>query len=145
MRETSLNNSLRDYRTEQHHKATTYDDLRQALARLMVEERGYPRSQLLSQVPIEITTIEGTFCRSIDIVAYDAQKNPLLMVLFCLGHVNTFVRESIVAARIAMHTPFPWLLLLIPAKRVYTPQHHKSYLPKGIRLFHVTKPCLNLQ
>lgn len=52
MHETSLGSVLRDYLTGESIDETTYEEFRQALARLLVEEKGYPRERLRPKVPL---------------------------------------------------------------------------------------------
>lgn len=52
MHEVSLGATLRDYLTGQDVDHTTYEDLRQALARLLVEELGHPRALVEPRVRV---------------------------------------------------------------------------------------------
>ena len=52
MHEVSLGATLRDYLTGQDVDHTTYEDLRQALARLLVEELGHPRGLVEPRVRV---------------------------------------------------------------------------------------------
>ncbi|MDY7001579.1 MAG: type I restriction endonuclease subunit R, partial [Thermodesulfobacteriota bacterium] len=49
MHETSFNRTIRDYLTGEDLDETTYEEFRQALAKMLVEERGYPKDRLKSK------------------------------------------------------------------------------------------------
>lgn len=52
MHEVSLGRTIRDYLTGEQVEQTTYEDLRQALARILVEEKGYPASSVRAKVGV---------------------------------------------------------------------------------------------
>jgi hypothetical protein len=125
MHEVSLGNTLRDYLTGEEIEETTYEEFRQALACLLVEERGYPRERLRAKVPFSYTIDGEEFSRNLDLVAEDEQGRPLLVVIFCSGCVSSFERETAIAARLiqggpaalAVATDTREALLLDPATR----------------------------
>lgn len=100
MHEVNLGQSIQDYISGQDIEATTYEDLRQAMAGLLVEEKGYPKGQLASKVPIAFQIDGRTFRRLVDIVAYDQDNNALAVFLFCSGDVSTYIREAVCAGRL---------------------------------------------
>lgn len=57
MHEVSLGATLRDYLTGQDVDHTTYEDLRQALARLLVEELGHPRELVEPRVRVRFDVV----------------------------------------------------------------------------------------
>lgn len=59
MHEVSLGATLRDYLTGQDVDHTTYEDLRQALARLLVEELGHPRGLVEPRVRVRFDAPHG--------------------------------------------------------------------------------------
>jgi hypothetical protein len=59
MHEVSLGATLRDYLTGQDVDHTTYEDLRQALARLLVEELGHPRGLVEPRVRVRFDVPDG--------------------------------------------------------------------------------------
>lgn len=107
MHETSLGETLRDYLTGESIEATTYEDLRQALARLLVEERGYPSERIIPRLSVRFPVDGEEYCRSIDLTVTTPDSAPLMLVFFCPGQVNTFARESIAAARLVTGGPAP--------------------------------------
>lgn len=111
MHEVSLGQSIRDYISGREIEATTYEDLRQAIARLLVEEKGYPKERLASKEAIEFEIDGKKFSRSIDITAYDQNGQPLLVVMFCPGDVRTYVKEAVCAGR--LHPEGPSRLVLV--------------------------------
>lgn len=106
MHEVSLGYTLRDYLTGEQLEATTFEDLRQALARMLVEERGYPASSLRPRVQVAYDIDGEQECRTVDLVAYDGKK-PLLLIVFCSGQVGSYERESVAAARLLEGGPAP--------------------------------------
>ncbi len=88
MHDISLGQCIRDYLTDEEVEATTYEDMRQALAMLLVEEKGYPKSLLRPRVAVSFPV-------------------ELLMMLFCTGGVTTYVREALAAARLFPEGPTP--------------------------------------
>lgn len=104
MHETSLGFAIRDYLTGEEIESTTYEDLRQALARLLVEELGYPATSLRPKVQICYPVGDKHFTRVVDLAAYGPEvapdAAPLLVLVFCPGKVDTYLRESVAAARL---------------------------------------------
>jgi hypothetical protein len=107
MHETSLGTTLTDYLSGESIEETTYESFRQALARLLVEERGYPKDRLKSKQDICYEIDGESFHRPIDIVVYDPDDRPMLLVMFCSGSVGSYEREAAVAARLFPGGPAP--------------------------------------
>lgn len=111
MHEVSLGGTLRDYLTGAQVERTTYEDLRQALARMLVEERGYPAERLRPRFEISYGIDGQRHCRTVDLAALDESDRPLLLVIFCAGAPGTYQRESLAAARLAPGGPAPLVLV----------------------------------
>ena len=111
MHEVSLGGVLRDYLTGEAVERTTYEDLRQALARMLVEEQGYPPDRLTPKVDVAYCLDGKSECRTVDLVASDADGQPLLVVVFCSGQVGSYERESVAAARLTPGGPAPLVLI----------------------------------
>ncbi|WP_027181743.1 type I restriction enzyme HsdR N-terminal domain-containing protein [Oleidesulfovibrio alaskensis] len=107
MHEVSLGQTIRDYLTGTDIENTTYEDLRQALAQLMVEELGYPAALLEPRISVRFPVDGKQYCRTVDLAAQDDDGRPFLYILFVPGQVNTFTRESLAAARLGKHGPVP--------------------------------------
>jgi len=107
MHETSLGQSLRDYLTGERIEETSYEDCRQAMARMLVEERGYPKDQLRPKIGITFPIDGKPYCRVADLVAYDDAGRPLLVLFFTAGQPGTFDREIVAAARLIENGPAP--------------------------------------
>jgi hypothetical protein len=110
MHETSYGQTIRDYLSGEEIVETTYEEFRQALARMLVEERGYPKERLAAKVEIAYRIGGKEHARALDIVALDEEGKPLLVVIFCSGKVGTFERETAVAGRLAPGGPAPLAL-----------------------------------
>lgn len=101
MHDVSLGTVIQDYLTGESLEATTYEDLRQAMARLLVEEKGYPRPRLKPRVAVSFPVEQGRlYTRLVDLVAFAEQERPLLALIFCPGIVTTYTREALAAARL---------------------------------------------
>ena len=107
MHETSLGQTIRDYLTGEEVENTSYEDFRQALAQLLVEERGYPRDLLRPKVGVTFPLDGRDYCRVADLVAYDSAGRPLLLILFGAGQPGSFDRELLAAARLLPGGPAP--------------------------------------
>jgi len=107
MHEVSLGGMLTDYLTGQTIEETTYEEFRQALAKFLVVEKGYPRQGLKAKVPL-IFQIDGQDTgRHIDLVASDDAGRPIVLVIFCAGDVGSFERETVSCARLFPGGPVP--------------------------------------
>ncbi len=110
MHEVSLGGMLTDYLSGEKIEETTYEEFRQALARMLVEGKGFPRDSLRAKVPL-VFQIDGQDTgRHIDLVAYDTSGGsgrPLLLVIFCAGDVGSFERETVSCARLFPGGPVP--------------------------------------
>lgn len=111
MHDVSLGTTIMDYLTGEELDATTYEDLRQAMARLLVEEKGYPKDHLRPRVPVTIPVEGKDYTRLLDIVAYDDTNAPLLALLFCPGVVTTYHREALASARLLAPAPAPLIVV----------------------------------
>jgi hypothetical protein len=106
MHETSLGQTIEDYLTGESLEETTYEEFRQSLARILVEEKGYPKENLKAKVAIRFEVDGKDYCRVADIVAYEDER-PLLVLFFCAGQPGTFDREIVAAARLIDKGPAP--------------------------------------
>lgn len=111
MHEVSLNRVITDYLTGLEIMDTTYEDLRQALARLLVEDRKYPRENIRSKYALDYSINGEPHSVVIDLAVFSPEGEPLLALFFCPGEVGTFVRESVAAARIHLPSPFPLVVV----------------------------------
>ena len=100
MHEVSLNRVITDYLSGQEIMDTTYEDLRQALARMLVEDRQYPRQCLRAKYAIDYAVDGESQSTVLDLAVFSPEGAPMLALVFCPGEVGTFVRESVAAARI---------------------------------------------
>jgi len=107
MHEVSLGGMLTDYLSGKPIEETTYEEFRQALARLLVEDKGFPKDSLRAKVPL-VFQIDGQDTgRHIDLVAYAPDGRPLMLVIFCAGEVGSFERETVSCARLFPGGPVP--------------------------------------
>jgi len=111
MHEVSLGGAIRDYLTGEETPATTYEDIRQALAKLLVEEKRFPKSSLKAKIGICFPIGGQRYTRMVDLAAYAEDGSPLLLVIFCSGEPGSYRRESLAAARLHEGTPAPLVLV----------------------------------
>lgn len=107
MHETSLGGTIVDYLTGEARERTTYEDLRQALARYLVEEKGYERELLKSRYPVAYEVDGERLEREADIAVFSQAGELRLILLFCAGQINTYAREARAMARLALPDPAP--------------------------------------
>ena len=111
MHEVSLGGTLVDYLTGEARERTTYEDLRQALARFLAEERGYGKGRLRPRFPVEYEAGGERHVREADIAVFSEERELLLLVFFCPGQVHTYVREAVAMARLALPRPAPLVVV----------------------------------
>jgi hypothetical protein len=111
MHETSLGGTLRDYLTGEEIDETTFEEFRQALVRLLVEEKGYPREQIRAKVKLTYCIDGEEFERPLDFVVYDENGRPIFVVIFCAGNVGSFERETVCAGRLIEGGPVAYALV----------------------------------
>ncbi len=105
MHDVSLGTTIKDYLTGEELEATTYEDLRQALARILVEEKGYPKERLTPRVKVNAIIDGKTYTRIVDLAVRDENGEVMLALLFCPGVVTTYTREALAAARLMPDGP----------------------------------------
>lgn len=111
MHETSLGGTLRDYLSGDEIEETTFEEFRQLLARLMVEEKGYPKERITPKVMLRYTVDGTTYERRIDFVVHNDAGAPIFLVMFCAGDVGSFEREMVCAARLYPGGPIPYVMV----------------------------------
>ncbi|WP_462323733.1 type I restriction enzyme HsdR N-terminal domain-containing protein [Desulfoplanes sp.] len=111
MHETSLNQTITDYISGDEIQDTTFEDLRQAIARILVEQRGYPRDRLQTKVALSYDMDGQPFEKILDLVALDPQGTPVLLVMFCPGGLVSYIRQYVAAARLFPGGPIPLLVV----------------------------------
>lgn len=93
--------TLRDYITGEELTDTDDERLRQGLARLMVEERGYTRDELVARCAIE-TLFSSQFVRSVIELAVSIKESgrTFLIIRYGPGSLVSRERSAIAAARV---------------------------------------------
>jgi len=107
MHETSLGQTIRDYLTGEDREDTSYEEFRQALARMLVEELDYPRQALSPRVGVHFPVNGKEYCRVADLVVRDGQGRAILLIFFAAGQPGSFDREAVAAARLFNEGPAP--------------------------------------
>jgi hypothetical protein len=133
MHEESLGNVIRDYLTGEEVPETSYEEFRQALARMLVEEKGYPKERLTPKVGVCFLVDGHDYTRMVDLLASDEAGRPLLFVVFCSGEPGTYVRESLAAARIFAEGAVPLVLVTDTREAVLLETATGRELGRGLR------------
>lgn len=111
MHETSLGGTLRDYLTGDEIDETTFEEFRQALAKLLVEEKGYPKERIKAKVKLTYCVDGESFDRPIDYVIYDEAGKPIFVIMFCSGDVGSYERETVCAGRLIEGGPVAYAVV----------------------------------
>ena len=114
MHEESLGTVIRDYLTGEELAETSYEEFRQGLARMLVEEHGYPKSALHPKCGVCFPVDGQDYTRMVDLVATGPDGAPLLVIVFCSGEPGSYLRETLAAAR--LHVPPAPLALITDTK-----------------------------
>ncbi|MFW5735104.1 MAG: type I restriction enzyme HsdR N-terminal domain-containing protein [Oceanidesulfovibrio sp.] len=133
MHDISLGHTIEDYLTGEAVEATTYEDLRQALAKMLVEERGWPSDRLRPRHPVRAVIDGNEYTRLVDIAGFDTDDSPLLLVLFAPGEVTTYERESLAAARLVESGPAPLVAVTDSKDAVLLSTRTGERLEQGMR------------
>jgi hypothetical protein len=132
MHEESLGSVIRDYLTGEELEETSYEEFRQALARLLVEERGYPKSALVPKAGVCFPVDGQDYTRMVDLVALGTGGGPLMIVLFCSGEPGSYLREALAAARL-FDPPAPLVLVTDTKGAVLAASDTGNELGSGLR------------
>ncbi len=100
MHEISLGYTIEDYLNGTKVEATTFEDIRQAIAKMLVERKGYPKENIKSKVEISFKIEDKQYKNTVDLVAYSNEGQPVLLIHFGPGHVETYIRQVVSAARL---------------------------------------------
>lgn len=83
------------------------EENRQAVLRYLVDEKGYARSDIAVDKPLEIKAANETYATKIDIVVYVDQK-PFMVIKCAAGSLGSREREAVSAARILHDRQVPF-------------------------------------
>ncbi len=111
MHEVSMGGTLRDYLSGEELDETTYEEFRQVLAKILVEEHGYPKESLKAKIDLCFNIDGAEMCRMIDLVVSDTAGFPILLVMFCAGDVGSYEREAVCAGKLFQGGPVPYVVI----------------------------------
>ncbi len=109
MHETSLNRTIIDYLSGLAIEETTFEELRQGIARMLVEDKKYPKEAIIPKLARVFSPGPAAFTATIDFAVF-MKGAPRMAVYFCAGSIGTFVRQNLALSRI-WHPPFPLTLV----------------------------------
>jgi hypothetical protein len=105
MHEISLGYTVQDFISGEHVQATTYEDIRQDIARFLVEEKKIPKAYIQTKARA-VAVIDGRqYVQHLDLVIGRDPKDPILALKFCAGQVETYARQVLAAARLLAQGP----------------------------------------
>ncbi len=134
MHEVSLNQVITDYLSGEQIELTTYEDIRQAIARMLVEEKKYPVENIKSKYIIELDLEKDKYTIQIDFVIYHLGK-PVLILAFCPGAVSTYITQYICLARIFPGSPVPYVIVTDSKDAALMDVKNKKEICRGYHCF----------
>jgi hypothetical protein len=144
MHETSLNQTIIDYITGDEIQDTTFEDLRQAIARILVKQRGYPRERLRTKEVLSYDIDGRRFEKVLDLVAFDPRGKPLLLIMFCPGGLVSYIRQYVAAARLFAPGPIPFLVVTDSKEAKLVRCADEKILNEGFHAFPTWEELLGL-
>jgi hypothetical protein len=100
MHEIRLGYSVQDYISGEQVEATTYEDIRQDIARFLVEEKGVPKAAVQTKVQVRAVIDDSPYVQQVDLVIGRTPKDPIMVLNFCAGQVETYTRQTLAGARL---------------------------------------------
>ncbi|PIE68677.1 MAG: type I restriction endonuclease subunit R [Deltaproteobacteria bacterium] len=144
MHEISLHQTITDYVSGETIEDTTFEDLRQAIARILVEQRGYPKDQLRTKVSLAYAVDGQPFVKILDLIALDPLGHPVLLVMFCPGGLISYVRQYVAAARLFPQGPVPMLVVTDSKEAKLVRVRDGEVIREGFHAFPTWKELLDL-
>jgi hypothetical protein len=105
MHELNLGYTLQDYVTGEAVEATTYEDIRQDIAKFLVEEKGVPKEAIQTKVRAAALIDGRTYIQKMDLVVGQDPADPIMSLKFCAGQVETYARQIVAASRLLAQGP----------------------------------------
>jgi hypothetical protein len=81
------------------------EENRQAVERILVEEKGFPKSALKIDFPIEFSVGGTPHASAVNIMVFAKNGQPLMAVKCAAGSLGSYEREAVSAARLASDPP----------------------------------------
>jgi hypothetical protein len=97
---------LTDYLSGQSIRAAGAEENRQALLKFLVEKKGYAKSDLSTDVPIQVTARGEAYTSTVDVVAR-VDGLAVFVVKCAAGSLGSREREAVSAARLLEAAPVP--------------------------------------
>jgi len=110
MHEVRFDQVIQDYLTGENLQMTTYEDIRQALARILVEEKGYPLNNIKPRYKLSLGLDDVDYSIKLDFLV-TIDEHPVLILGFCPGAVSTYITQYVSVARIFPGGPVPFVLV----------------------------------
>ncbi|MFO7875649.1 MAG: type I restriction enzyme HsdR N-terminal domain-containing protein [Desulfovermiculus sp.] len=105
MHEISLGYTVKDFISGERVEATTYEDIRQDIARFLVEEKKVPKAYIQTKAQA-VAMVDGRqYVQHLDLVIGQDPKDPIMALKFCAGQVETYARQVLAAARLLSQGP----------------------------------------
>jgi hypothetical protein len=81
------------------------EENRQAVERILVEKKGFPKSALKIDFPIEFSVGSKPHVSAVNIMVFAKGGQPLMAVKCAAGSLGSYEREAVSAARLAANPP----------------------------------------
>lgn len=105
MHEISLGYTVQDFISGEQVEATTYEDIRQDIARFLVEQKKVPKAYIQTKAQA-LAMVDGReYVQNLDLVIGQDPQDPIMAVKFCAGQVETYARQVLAAARLLSQGP----------------------------------------
>lgn len=80
---------------------------RQALERVLIDEKGYARSDIVVDMPVAFVAAGETYSSTVDLVVF-AEKKPFMVIKCAAGSLDSRKKEAVAAARILFDSVVPF-------------------------------------
>ncbi len=98
--------TITDYVTGERVPLVGAEENRQAVEKLLVNEKGFSREEIAVDVPIAFDVAGETYRSTVDLVV-SLGGRPLMVVKCAAGSLGSREREAVAAARLVAPTPLP--------------------------------------
>lgn len=106
MPDPSVAETLTDYLSGESIPAVGAEENRQALLKHLVEDKGYAKSDLVTDAPIQVTAAGEPYASTVDVVVR-GEGETLFVVKCAAGSLGSREREAVSAARLLEAAPIP--------------------------------------
>ncbi|MFW5908347.1 MAG: type I restriction enzyme HsdR N-terminal domain-containing protein [Desulfosalsimonas sp.] len=107
MRSDKQVDMITDYVTGKQVPDSGAEANRQAVERVLVDQKGYARSDIAVDMPVSFFAAGEKYCSAVDLVVF-AEKQPFMVIKCAAGSLDSRKKEAISAARILFDRVAPY-------------------------------------